>query len=72
MSRSRWGFGIDYFVADEIITVPRGAEDELTYPAGSCHARIRVNDSQRPVPLLSPGSVCIADDAVLLANFNQL
>lgn len=66
------GFGIDYFVADEI-TVPRGAEDEFNVPVVKLPRAYQVNDSQRPVPVAVPrSSVCIADDAVLLANFNQL
>ena len=66
------GFGIDYFVADEI-TVPAGTEQEFNVPVVKLPRAYQVNDSLRAIPVaMTRESMGIADDAVLLANFNQL
>lgn len=66
------GFGIDYFVADEV-TVPPGTEQQFNVPVVKLPRAYQVNDSQRPVPVAgSRSALGIAEDSVLLANFNQL
>lgn len=66
------GFGIDYFVADEV-TVPSGTEAQFNVPVIKLPRAYQVNDSERPLPVASSRSALgVSDDSILLANFNQL
>ena len=66
------GFGIDYFVADEV-TVPPGADDEFNVPVVRLPRAYQVTDSLRAVPVaITRTSVGLSDDTLLLGNFNQL
>ena len=66
------GFGIDFFVADDI-TVPLGAESEFNVPVVRLPRAYQVNDSRRAVPVaVTRTSVGVSEDTLLLGNFNQL
>ena len=66
------GFGIDYFVADDV-TVPVGTEHQFNVPVVKLPRAYQVNDSERALPIaVTRNSLGIRDDTVLLANFNQL
>lgn len=65
-------FGIDYYVGDNI-TVPVGAEHEFNVPVLKLPRSYLVNDHARPIPVAaSRETLGVAEDALLLANFNQL
>ena len=66
------GFGIDYFVADDV-TVPVGTEKEFNVPVIKLPRAYQVNDSQRAVPVaVTRESLGLSEDTTLIANFNQL